>query len=323
MKTSLRLKNFPISFFAPILGMAGFTLALQKSQDLWALPSWIVLLSLGLTLLMLGIISLFYLFKIFIHFKEVQSEWFHPIKINFFPLFAKSLLVLSIVFLALDKTISLGLWITGAGLQFILTLAIASSWIRHKHFQIQHLSPAWFIAVVGNIIAPIAGVEHGFIEISWLFFVMGFFWMTILTGIIFYRLIFHDPVPEKLIPTFFILFAAPAIAFIAYLKLTGSYDPFARILYGMSLFLFLLLMAQGGLFLKVRFYLSCWAYSFPLAAFILANILAYHTTHHIGYLYLTGIVLVLLGAILGWLFYHTLRAIQKKSICIEESPGDK
>ena len=152
MKNNLRLKNFPISFFAPVLGFSGFSLALLKSEELTSLPHMISMIMIYFTIALFIIISAIYLLKIIIFPKDVQKEFFHPIKINFFPLIAKIFLVFSIIFLTLNWSISKEIWIIGVILQSIFTLIILRTWILHDLFQIKHVSPAWFIPVVGNYI---------------------------------------------------------------------------------------------------------------------------------------------------------------------------
>lgn len=319
MKQKRCLKDFPISFFAPVLGFAGFTLALQKFSDLFpvfsTLISWV---SLGITLLLFVTVFALYVIKFFRHKKSVLQEFNHPIKINFFPLISKTLLVLSIVFLSLDLSVSKYLWIVGVVLNTIFSFLILGEWISKQHFHIHHISPAWFIPVVGNLIVPIAGVQHFLPELSWFFFSVGIVWMFILTTVVLYRLIFHDPLPQKLLPTLFILFAAPAIAFIAYTKLIDGFDGIARILYYFSLFVFLLILSQWKMFQKIKFYLSWWAYTFPLAAMSLASVQFFHLTELILFKYIVVFIVVLLMAFVVRLLLYTVHSIQQHQICIEE-----
>jgi len=64
-------------------------------------------------------------------------------------------------------------WTAGTVLHFGFTLYVLSVWIHHTHFEINHMNPAWFIPIVGNILVPIAGVHHASAEISWFFFSIG------------------------------------------------------------------------------------------------------------------------------------------------------
>jgi tellurite resistance protein len=192
-----RLKNFSISFFAIVLGLVGFTLVLQKIESILNFSFPVYNYSLYFTLAVFLIISLIYIAKIIKYPEEIKKEFFHPIKINFFPLLAKIFLILSVIYLSIDMSYSKSFWIVGAILQFIFSIVILSIWIRNSKLEFHHLSPAWFIPIVGNVIIPIAGVAHGFIELSWFFFSIGIVMWIVLFIIGFNRIIFHNPIPDK------------------------------------------------------------------------------------------------------------------------------
>jgi tellurite resistance protein len=313
-----RLQNFPITFFAIILGMSGFTLALQKSIATFHIPPLIYSYSLGITLALLGGFTLLYLLKIFMYPQSFKEEINHPVKMNFFPLPAKILLVLSVVFLEVNTAWALKLWVAGSILQLASSLFLISRWLRHTYFKMEHLSPGWFIPIVGAIIVPVSGVPLGFVEISWFFFSVGIFFFITLFVIVFNRIIFHNPIPQKLLPTMFILFAPTAIGFIAWTKLQGSVDSFGRILYYSSFFLFLLVFFRLDMFAKIKFYLSWWAYSFPLAAITLSSFLAWHQTHNPFFYYTAAVQMVLLTIAIIGLSIITIKQILQKQICIPE-----
>jgi len=317
---SLRLKHFHITFFAIVLGMAGFTLAVQKAgsgliKPLAPVSDVLLYITLGL----FAVVSVIYLFKAVAHPDAIGKEWNHPIKINFFPLIAKILLVLSVVYLERTQQVSYYLWVSGTILQFIASVFIISSWISQTHFKIEHMTPGWFIPIVGSIIVPIAGVKHGFVEISWFFFAVGLiFWMVLFT-IVMNRMIFHAPIAERLLPTLFILFAPPAIGFIAYNKLAGGeLDAFARILYFFSLFMFVLVLFRLPMLAKINYYLSWWAYSFPVAAKVLATLLMLSLTKDPFYKNLAFFELGFLFLIIAVLIVRTTMAIAKGEICVED-----
>ena len=318
MKKEYRIKHFPVSFFSIILGMAGFTIAFQKAEQILQMPihlSWYILM---MTILFFIIISIFYLTKI-IRFKDdVKNEFNHPVKLSFFPAFSISLLLLSIAFLSINMLISKYLWISGAIIHLIFTIKIISIWIRHTKFEIKHMNPAWFIPAVGNILVPVAGVSHFSPEISWFFFSIGLFFWIALFIIFFNRIIFHNPLPDKLLPTLFILIAPPSVGFISLVKLTGEVNEFSKILYYFGLFIVFLLFAQINLFRKIKFYLSWWAYSFPMAAITIASILMFHETDIEVFKYLSWTFFFALSIIIILLLAKTAIAISKREMCIEE-----
>lgn len=267
-----RLKHLPVSIFAMVMGSTGLTIAWQRAAPILGAPSWVgqilVVLAACLMLLLTGS----YLLKIIRHPDAVLDEFNHPIKVAFFPAFSISLLLFAIATLGVSTQLSLLLWLLGVTMHLLLTLYVITQWVHQTRFQVVHSTPAWFIPVVGNILVPIAGVELGFVEISWFCFSIGLVYWIVLKTLIFNRILFHDPIPAKLMPTLFILIAPPAVGFIAYYKLNGGeLDNFARILYYAALFLVILLLVQVRYFARLKFFISWWAYSFPLAAFSIAS----------------------------------------------------
>jgi tellurite resistance protein len=313
-----RLQHFAISFYAIVLGMVGVTLAFQRAEIVLHLPIQISIYLRYFTIVLSVFISVLYLAKLIRYPLEVKKEFAHPVKINFFPIVAKIFLIFSIIYLDLNMTVSKYLWVIGVVLQFAFTLIIISVWIQKSGIELHHLNPAWFIPIVGNIIIPIAGVRHFSAELSWFFFSIGIIMWMALFVIVLNRIIFHHPISDKLAPTLFILFAPPAIGFISYIKLTDALDPFAKILYYISVFLFILVVVQFKLFRKIKFYLSWWAYTFPTAAITLATLLMYHKTSLAIFKVGAYLFLMILSMFIIYLTYKTLKRIAKKEICIAE-----
>ena len=257
MKTTAnRLSNFPISFFSMIMGLAGLSIAWQKAQHVFEVNLSVTPVLLTLTSLAFIILSLIYAAKFVTAREEVVKEFNNPIKLHFFPTISISLLLISVAFLKVNPTVSLPIWIAGSAIHLMFTLYIVNAWIHHEHFKVQHVNPAWFIPAVGNVLVPVTGMQFGYVEVSWFFFSIGMLFWIILLTIIFNRIMFHNPMQEKLVPTLFILIAPPAVGFIAYMSLTGELDAFARILYFAGLFLTLLMLVQIRLFAKLQFFLS-------------------------------------------------------------------
>lgn len=314
-QTHSRIRYFPISFFAMVMGLTGLSIGWEKAQSILQLDlgisPWLVGLSAGLFILLASL----YATKLALHGQSVLEELRHPVKLNFFPTISISLLLLSIAFLPLAPLVSRALWTAGASLHLLFTLYVVNVWIHHDHFQVHHMNPAWFIPAVGNVLVPIAGVPLGHPEVSWFFFSIGMlFWLVLMT-IIFYRVLFHQPLEERLMPTLFILIAPPAVGFIAYLRLAQELDGFARVLYYSALFLTLLLFTQARRFLRLGFFLSWWAYSFPLAAFSIASMVLFERTGNDLFRYLGIGMLTMLTGIVAVLLANTLNAVRHRRIC--------
>lgn len=318
MNLPSRVEHFPISFFAMVMGLAGLTIAWEKAQSTLGMPVNMGGALAWFTVLVFAVLLTLFLTKLARFNEAVVAELNHPIKLNFFPAISISLILLSVAFKEIVPGLSAGFWYAGSALHLLLTLYVMSTWIHHEKFEIHHINPAWFIPVVGNVLIPINGVHLGYIEISWFFFSIGMLFWLVLLAIIFNRVIFHHPLPAKLMPTFFILIAPPAVGFIAYMKLTGELDSAARLLYYSGLFLTLLLLTQARRFTRLQFFLSWWAYSFPLAAITIASFLMYEHTQIGGFAMLAWTLLSILTLIVVFLLYKTLSAVSKHKICLPE-----
>jgi len=294
------------------------TLAWEKAEQATIMPfmasPYHALITAVVFVLLLG----FYIAKYVLHRKAVLMELHHPVRLSFFPAISISMLLLSAICFEFNTDLSRALWLSGAMLHLLLTFYVLSAWMNQTHFEIQHMNPAWFIPVVGNIVAPIGGVQHGFIDTSWFFFSVGLVFWLVLFVIVFYRVIFHNPLPDKLLPTFFILIAPPAVGFISYVKLTGGVDAFSTILFHTALFLTLMLTTQIVRFARLKFFLSWWAYSFPLAAMTIAAFLMAEVSGKDWYHTLALVLFVILNIVLALLTVRTIEAMLQGKICLPE-----
>ena len=312
-----RLKNFPISFFALVLGVVGFALVTQKMTSILHLNEQIFPIILNISILVSTVVLTLYLLKAIMYKKEFLEDYNHPVRVNFFPIIAKILLIYSVMYYPLNPQISKYVWFAGTGFQLLFSLIIIPRWLFGK-FDIKQINPSWFIPIVGSVMVPIVGIHHFHPDLSWFFFSSGLVWWLLLFVIVIYRIIFHSPVAEKFLPTFYILFAPPAIAFISSVKLLGEVTVLGKILYFISIFMFILILSRTYMFRKIKFYLSWWAYSFPTVAITVATILMFHETHLPFYKYLSVGLSAFLLLMMAYLVFRTLKAITQKDLCIEE-----
>ncbi len=313
-----RLEHFPVAFFASVMGTTGLALAWQKAHHVLGLPASIGTALQWWALALFAVFAVLYLAKLASRRPAVLHEFAHPIRLNFFPAISISLLLLAPAFATTLPAPAQAMWIAGALLHLGFTLAVMSSWIHHTRYDIKHANPAWFIPVVGNIVAPIGGVLFAPAEVSWFFFSIGIvFWLVLMT-IVMNRLFFHEPLPERLTPTLFILIAPPAVGFVAWVRLHGGeIDAFARILYYAALFLTLLLASNALRFFRLRFFLSTWAYSFPLAAMTIATLIM---AERFGafFIPLGWLLLTVLTVVLALLTLRTAQGVLRGEICVPE-----
>ena len=312
------LEHFPVQLFAVIMGVSGLAIVFAKAYHLIDLPYWIYGLLLFIdTLLFLGIF-IAYMFKWLLYPEAIKKEFYHPIKSSFMAAISISFLLVSIAYYDFAPTLSILLWYIGAPLQLAFTLIVMRYWI-HNEFKVVHSNPAWFIPIVGNVLVPVVGVEAAPVWVSLFFFALGmFFWMVLFT-IMMYRIVFHHPLAKKLVPTLFILIAPPAVGFVSYFRITnGSIDMFSMFLYFIALFTLLLLLFMVRMFDTKQFFISWWAYTFPLAAITIATLLM-HMAFRTTVTYAGSVILILLTtSVIGFVTVRTYQECRAEKICIEE-----
>ena len=312
-----KIQFFPITSFAVIMGLTGLTIAFGKFYHLQWLPKVFYDVSIFTVLALFVFFIIMYGLKLAFYPDEVRTDFKHRIRINFFSAISISLLLLSIAFYTYFPRLSITFWWMGVVLHTIFMFKTISFWIQHN-FEIHHFNPAWFIPVVGNILIPIAGVEYAPQIISYFYFSVGFFFWIVLFTIFLYRAIFHAQLPEKFIPTFFILLAPPAIGFISYMRLAQSWDGFSIFMLLITYFFILLLAVMYRSFYKLKFFMSWWAFTFPLTATTIASTVAFQVTNEAFFKYIAFLMLGIAIVAIGIVAWFTALNIKKGEICIKE-----
>ena len=312
-----RLQFFPIMMFAIVMGLSGLTMIYKRVSEVLYFPSFISILMMIVTSVIFLLILYFYTLKLMKHKNEVKKEFSHPVRINFFAASSISILLLSMIYRHNIDEISQILFIIGAILHIFFTFYTIKFWINNN-LEMQHSNPAWFIPIVGNLIVPIAG--KGFVDdsILYFYFSIGIFFWIILFSIILNRIIFHNQFAPKFMPTLFILIAPPSIGFISYIKLTGTLDFFAQILFNLGLFFTILVFVMYKNFINIKFFISWWAFTFPMAAITLSTILMYELTSKWFYGFLAYFLTFITTLIVILVAIQTIKHMRKKEICIME-----
>lgn len=312
------LEHLPVQLFAVIMGISGFAIVFAKAYHLIGMPYWIYGTLLFVDTVLFITIFTAYMFKWLLYPEAVKKEFDHPIKSSFMAAISVSFLLVSIAYYDFAPTVSILLWYIGAPLQLIFTLIVINYWF-HNDLKVVHSNPAWFIPIVGNVLVPVIGVEAAPVYLSLFFFALGLFFWIVLFTMVTYRIVFHHPLAKKLIPTFFIFIAPPAVAFVSYFRITnGSIDFISMFLYFVALFTLILLLFMVRIFDTKEFFISWWAYTFPLAAITISTLMM-HMAFDNSITYLGSIILIILTTVVvGFVAFKTVQAYRAEKICIEE-----
>jgi len=313
-----KIQHFPITLLPSVMGLIGLSIVYMKFQHLFhmELPVGQSLLF-GATGWFAVVLSAFGI-RFLRYPGEVKKDFKHPIRVNFFPAISICFLLLSIGYFEAGHTdLSRVFWLIGAPLHLLLLLVILHNWF-HNQYDLKTFNPAWFIPVVGPLLVPVAGVEHYHPEISWFFFAIGILFWILLLAVLINRIFFHHPMPQKLLPTLFILVAPPAVGFISYMKLTHTLDPTARVLFYFGVFTVLMLLTMITKFREVPFFLSWWGYTFPLAAFTLSIVMMYKSSHLVIFKQAAFVMTIVTTLVIIFVLVKTLVAASQGKICVPE-----
>jgi len=312
-----RMQYFPITLFSTVMGLSGLGIAYDRYDHLAGTHLGVGKYIIFAAFAWFCFLAVTYFIKLMKYPEEVRVEFRHPIRINFFPAISISMLLLSIGITHYNHTLGVALCYVGASVHIVFTYVIINIWF-YKDFKLQTINPAWFIPVVGTILVPVAGKGIIHDDILWFFFSIGVVMWPILYTIIKFRLIFNEGLPAKFMPTKFIFIAPPAVGFVAYFKLTGTLDSLSRILYFFALFTTIMLFTMFKRFFKVPYFVSWWAYTFPLDAITIATTVMYKLSGNVVYKYLAGFFLATATIVICFVMTVTIMNALQRKICVPE-----
>jgi tellurite resistance protein len=231
-----------------------------------------------------------------------------------------ALLLLATVAVALlgPGALAAALWWAGCLAQLFATVWVLARWWRGSvagGLIWAGVTPALFIPVVGNVLAPLAGVPLGQSEWSAAQFGVGLlFWPVVLTLLV-VRVAVHGMLPPRLLPTLFITLAPPAVIGLAALQL-GAPPLVGWGLWGVAVFTLLWVGTQVRQIATLPFSLPHWGMSFPLAA--LAALTLRLGSAGGPMVVLGPLLLNLASLVVLWLSMATLRGLRDGSLLAPE-----
>ena len=262
-----RLAHAPFALFAQVMGLAGLAIGWRRAVSVFGVPSLVGEALFAFAGLVFVVVLMVHLARA-VRFPALPlADFRHPVDANFLPTFSVALVLLAAGIAPYEHAAAQGLWMAAATIHFLLAFAILRRWFTQQR-EVKSVSPAWFIPVVGNILMPVVGAPLGFGIASWFLFSVGFTFWVILAPIVTHRIFFEEPLPERAVPSLFILLAPPAIGGLAMLALNGG-EPsvFSHVMLGFGSFIALML---GSLFWQIvhtHFAIGWWALTFPLAGY--------------------------------------------------------
>lgn len=301
-----KLTHVPPTFFGSVMGISGLGLAWRQAETAlgWpSLPGDIVLI---VGAILLSIVAPAYALKCVLHTDKLWQDFAHPVKGPFLagaPLaFLLQVPALSLIYAPAAH----GVFFFGAGLSLFLTLYIFSRWYMRPQ-ELNQMNAIWLIPGVGSFLAALTGAPLGYTELSWFFFSIGVVIWMFLSAVLLFRFMFGPAYPPPLIPSYLVPIVPPGLMSMIFpLLVPGPVQPFTKVVYFFALFLTLFNASMIRVFLRVRFSMGWWAYSFPLDTIAAATLIYADAT---GNPYLLAAGQVLLAFATGLIAYILCRTV--------------
>jgi tellurite resistance protein len=253
-------------WFAPVMGWCGLALAWHRARTHLGPVADAVALGCAVfaALVFLAVFAGSAL-RVSRHHAALAEDLAHPVRHAFLAAFPVSIMLLATCAMALGAPMNWiePVWLTGVALQAAVTVWVIGRWIGGR-VQWPALTPVLFIPIVGNILVPLVGMPLGYTGLSWFFFGIGAFFWPVVTTLVLARLA-HQPMPERLLPSWFITIAPPGVGGIAASSL-GMSDALLPSALGVAALFAAACLLRVPAMLRAPFGMPAWAVSFPIAA---------------------------------------------------------
>ncbi|CAN7012307.1 unnamed protein product [Brassica oleracea var. botrytis] len=222
-------------------------------------------------------LCLLYALKCFFFFDMVKEEFSHYIGVNYLyaPSISWLILLQSAPMMEPQSVLYQSLFSVFALPVLALDTKLYGQWFTtEKRFLSMMANPGSQVSVIANLVAARGAAEMGWKECALFLFSLGMVHYLVIFVTLYQRLPGGKNFPTKLRPVFFLFFAAPAMGSLAWNSICGTFDPLAKMLFFLSLFIFMSLVCRPNLFKKSmqRFNVAWWAYSFPITFLALDSV---------------------------------------------------
>jgi len=183
------------------------------------------------------------------------------------------------------------------------------------------VTPVLFIPVVGNVVAPLAGVGLGHEVWSVMQMAIGVFFWPVVMALLVARRVGHSPLPDRILPSWFISLAPPSVIGLSLMQFEAPLL-WVQAVWGVAAFVLMWLVPLFPRILAQPFAVPFWALSFPIAAFTSLTLrLAQAMEGQPGGAVMQGLAVLLLAVtsvLLVWLSLSTVRGLRNGSMLAPE-----
>lgn len=210
-----------------------------------------------------AIILILVLMKIIMFPKGVSESLDNPVVASVFPTLSMGIMLLSTYLKPFASSLAFGMWIIGLVLHIVLIIYFTKKYIFN--FNIKKVFPSWFIVYVGIVVGSVTAPAFNKANIGQVLFWFGFISYFLLLPIVFKRVFQIKEISEPALPTIAIFAAPVALCLAGYINSFQEKNMFiVYLLLTLSQLSYLFVLLQLPRLLKLKFYPSYSAFTFPL-----------------------------------------------------------
>ena len=331
MSSPTPLKFLMPGYFALVMGLCGLSLAWHRGGSVLGEMADGIAVVLGLLAALVFVVLLVASFLRWQRYPAALADDLrHPVRHAFVAALPVSLLLLATVGVALGGAAEpLGplwnaMWWIGGLTQLWVTVWVLGRWLAPTVSAQSgpgglwpSVTPVLLIPVVGNVLVPLAGLPLGHGLWSALQFGIGAVLWPVMLALILARRIAHSPLPDRILPAWFITIAPPAVIGVVLAQWAAPL-PVVAAAWGVALFFLLWVASLVRRIVGQPFNISFWAFSFPLAAF---TVLTFRVAElaQVAAMQTAGVLMLAITSIaVLWLGFSTVRGLRDGSLLAPE-----
>lgn len=327
------LKFLMPGWFALVMGYSGWSLAWYRAEPLLGEAAGTVSAVLGvLAGVLLVVLLVASVWRTWRYPEALLEDLKHPVRHAFVAAVPVSAMLVATVGIALMGVSPVweALWWIGSVAQLVATWWVLGRWLAPvpapapgtpPAVMWPSITPVLFIPVVGNVVAPLAGVTLGYEVWSVMQLAIGVFFWPVVMALLVARRVAHSPLPDRILPSWFISLAPPSVIGLALMQWDVALV-WVQAVWGVAAFVLVWLLPLLKRVVTHPFAVPFWALSFPLAAFTSLTLrLASDMAGQAGGAVMQGLAVLMLAStsvLLLWLSLSTVRGLRNGSLLAPE-----
>ncbi len=320
-------------WFALVMGYSGWSLAWHRAGPFFGEAAETVSAVIGvLAALCLVVLLVASVMRAWRYPEALMEDLKHPVRHAFVAAVPVGTMLVATVGVALMGPSPLleALWWVGSVGQLVATWWVLGRWLAPVAATAPGTPPAslWptvtpvlFIPVVGNVVAPLAGVGLGHEVWSVMQMAIGVFFWPVEMALLVARRVGHSPLPDRILPSWFISLAPPSVIGLSLMQFEAPLL-WVQAIWGVAAFVLMWLVPLFKRIVAQPFSVPFWALSFPLAAFTSLTLrLAQAMAGQAGGAVMHGVAVLMLAltsVLLVWLSLSTVRGLRNGSMLAPE-----